>query len=98
MTGFPHDRIQELRLMLRESANFISENGKPELDSEIQKFLGMGFKPDVHLGMGDLMDESDQGQLMLIEWLIGQIISISQNHAYYAVNSWCNWVLSRFPV
>lgn len=84
--------------MLRESAETISNGDVTTLEAEVQKFVDLGFKADVHLGLGNLMDDSEAGQLMLMEWLIGQIISISQNHIHYAVNSWCNWVLSRFPI
>ena len=99
MTGLHTDfTADQLRRMLIASAESISSGGIVELDAVVEAFLVCGFEAKAFLGEGHAMDQTPEGQLKLMHWLIGQIIDIGQTKAYFAVNSWCNWVLSKLQV
>jgi hypothetical protein len=85
----------QLRRMLIAAAESISSGGIAQLDAVATGFIACGFEAKAFLGEGHAMDQTPEGQLKLLHWLIGQIIDIGQTKAYFAVNSWCNWVLGR---
>jgi len=85
----------QLRRMLIAAAESISSGGIAELNTVVSEFVSYGFEAKALLGEGHAMDQTPEGQLKLMKWLIGQIIDIGQIRSYFAVNSWCNWVLGR---
>jgi len=87
----------QLRVMLIAAAESISSGGFAELNTVVAQFVSYGFEASALLGEGHNMDQTPEGQLKLMTWLIGQIIDIGQTRAHFAVNPWCNWVLSKLP-
>lgn len=99
MTGLHTDfTADQLRRMLIAAAESISSGGIAELDTVVIGFIACGFEAKALLGEGHAMDQTPEGQLKLMHWLIGQIIDIGQTRSYFAVNSWCNWVLEKLQL
>ena len=99
MTGLHTDfTADQLRRMLIAAAESIRSGGIAELDTVAIGFIACGFVAKQSEGQGQIMDQTPECQLKLMHWLIGQIIDIGQTKAYFAVNSWCNWVLSKLQV
>ena len=85
----------QLRVMLIAAAESIRSGGIAELNTVDSEFVSYGFEAKAMLGEGHARDQTPEGQLKLMKWLIGQIIDIGQTRAYFAVNSWCGWVLTK---
>lgn len=88
MTNTEHLTVEELAKLIRTESEKISEGFTVELEAAIKTFQQAGIEAGVHVGRTDLDDKENTRDKL--EWFAGQLISITDSKAYFAVNAWVN--------
>jgi len=87
--------LDRLLKILSNGAKRLSTSDVTELGIVVSEFIDAGFIENEYVGNPRFktMDQSnptDADKLMIIKWMGGQLISIHNGDALFAVNSWIN--------
>ena len=78
---------------LREELIKVRKGGIPNAVVMKNFLISCGFKKDAHLGK----NPSDFTDTMILEWYLGQGITIVDKCAWFAMNSWLNCIEKYVP-
>lgn len=81
----------ELAILIRDVANKLEES-QPFVCVGLVHPLRPYAQPGCHEGLGDMMNGSEAGFRLQLEWFAGQLLIIVDNNKWFALNSWLNCV------